>query len=221
MAKKTAGVFDHLVDHEFDHAPTKPHRAPRRENGFDKIRRELRDAENKATAAAWKNHDAAADYRRDPWECDAPSAEDDMRGRFTSAEAALKFMRAGNATVTLKSLRTGVRFTFRLRESDDGTCIFVGLLTGPGNETDYSYLGRISRDIFWAGRKVPKPGDVSKDAPSMKAFDWSWRALIRGNMPEALEVWHEGSCGRCGRKLTVPSSIAAGFGPECAGKMGM
>jgi hypothetical protein len=25
---------------------------------------------------------------------------------------------------------------------------------------------------------------------------------------------------RCNRKLTVPSSIASGFGPECAGKAG-
>ena len=27
--------------------------------------------------------------------------------------------------------------------------------------------------------------------------------------------WHEGRCGRCGRKLTVPESIEAGYGPEC------
>jgi len=28
-------------------------------------------------------------------------------------------------------------------------------------------------------------------------------------------VFHEGACGRCGRTLTVPESIASGFGPEC------
>lgn len=33
---------------------------------------------------------------------------------------------------------------------------------------------------------------------------------------DRVEVWHEGSCGRCGRKLTVPSSIETGLGPECA-----
>lgn len=28
----------------------------------------------------------------------------------------------------------------------------------------------------------------------------------------------EGACGRCGRKLTVPGSIASGIGPTCAEK---
>jgi hypothetical protein len=34
-------------------------------------------------------------------------------------------------------------------------------------------------------------------------------------------VWHEGRCGRCGRKLTVPESIESGFGPECASILGL
>jgi hypothetical protein len=38
------------------------------------------------------------------------------------------------------------------------------------------------------------------------------RAKIK--MPN-LEIWHEGRCGRCGRKLTVPESIHNGYGPEC------
>jgi hypothetical protein len=33
-------------------------------------------------------------------------------------------------------------------------------------------------------------------------------------------VWHEGSCARCGKKLTVPESIESGFGPECV-KLGV
>jgi Family of unknown function (DUF6011) len=60
---------------------------------------------------------------------------------------------------------------------------------------------------------------VGREAPSAKAFDWAWRALTKGTMPANLEVWHEGRCGRCGRKLTVPESIARGIGPECAGRM--
>jgi hypothetical protein len=34
-----------------------------------------------------------------------------------------------------------------------------------------------------------------------------------------FDVHHEGKCGRCGRKLTVPESVKSGFGPECAGKI--
>jgi Family of unknown function (DUF6011) len=145
-----------------------------------------------------------------------PAAADaDMRGRLHSAADAGRFMLAGKSTVTLVSQKTGARFTYRISATPDGAAYFVGLLSGPDNNADYKYLGRISRGIFWPGRKVPKPGDISRDAPSARAFDWAWRALARGTMPEQLEIWHEGRCGRCGRKLTVPESIAQGFGPEC------
>ena len=140
--------------------------------------------------------------------------------RLTTAAGARAFLIGGNATVTLVSTKSGTRFTYRVRASDDGEVFFVSLLSGPDNEGDYSYLGRIARGVFWAGRKVPKPGDVGPDAPSSKAFAWVWRLLMQDSLPDAVEVWHEGRCVRCNRKLTVPSSIASGFGPECAGKVG-
>lgn len=150
-------------------------------------------------------------------------------GRFTNAIAARRFITAGKSTVTLESEKTGARYTYRVTRaldrdtgepSADGTC-FVGVLTGADNETAYSYLGRISRDVFWHGRKAPKAGDIPRDAPSHKAFAWAWQKLASGTMPDQLAVWHEGRCGRCGRKLTVPESIMSGFGPECQSKIGL
>ena len=159
---------------------------------------------------------------------DAPHAGHDMTGQLTTADDAKRFIMAGKATVTLVSKKTNARFTYRVvaaRDKDtgelspDGT-LFVGLLRGADNTADYSYVGRISRDVFWPGRKYPKPHDVGPNAPSMLAFKWAWGQLAHGVMPEMLEVWHEGACGRCGRKLTVPSSIASGFGPECIKHVG-
>lgn len=135
--------------------------------------------------------------------------------QFTSAADARSFMLGGNATVTLVSLRTGTRFTYRVRASDDGEVYFVSVLGGPDNEADYRYLGRIARGVFWAGRKIPRPGDAGPDAPSSKGFAFAWKALLQDVLPASLEIWHEGRCGRCNRKLTVPASIASGFGPEC------
>ena len=142
-----------------------------------------------------------------------------MHGRLDTAGAAAKFMLGGNATVTLRSQKSGTRFTFKIRANDDATAFFVGLLNGPDNESNYAYVGRIAGERFWQGRKVSKPGDVGCDAPSSKAFAWAWRAIAQGVMPDQLEIWHEGQCGRCGRKLTVPKSIASGFGPECITKI--
>ena len=45
------------------------------------------------------------------------------------------------------------------------------------------------------------------------------KVIVDGKKPSdiGLEVWHEGRCGKCGRKLIVPESIARGIGPEKGG----
>jgi len=156
-----------------------------------------------------------------------PVATKPMRGRFDTAMAARQYIRAGKATITLESQKTGAWFTYRVTEAIDketgkpnGT-LFVGLLNGPDNTTDYKYLGYIRRDVFWAGRKNPRPGDIGPHAPSSKAFAWAWRAIAGTSpqLPAQLKIFHEGFCGRCGRKLTVPASVKSGFGPECRDRL--
>ena len=151
---------------------------------------------------------------------DAPSKEPvhahGDKAMFVSAVDARQFILAGKATITLVSKKTETRFTYRINASKDGGVNFVSLLTGSDNENSYSYFGYIRRGVFFGGGAKAK---VSKEAPGAVAFAWAWMRLSKDILPETLEVWHEGRCGRCGRKLTVPSSIASGIGPECASKM--
>jgi hypothetical protein len=148
------------------------------------------------------------------------------RNRLTSAAQTKAFALAGNSTLTLVSTSTGTRFTFKVQapmNADktardlDADIRFVKVLTGADNENSYSYLGFVRRDVFSHGGAKAKVGFA---APSARAFAWAWQQFVQDRLPEALEVWHEGSCGRCGRKLTVPTSIASGFGPECIDKVG-
>lgn len=150
-----------------------------------------------------------------------PHVHSDERKPFADPEAARRFILGGKAKLTLKSLKTGTRFTYQVTAAESGDTYFVGLLCGADNENAYKYLGRISREVFWAGRKVPRPGDIGPNAPASRAFAWTWRHLLRHTIPAQLEIWHENTCGRCGRTLTVPESIASGFGPECINKIGM
>lgn len=144
---------------------------------------------------------------------------------FDTAEQARRFMRAGNATVTLRSKATDTRFTYKIQapaENDRRNCQsdmrFVKVLTGSDNDNSYAYLGYIRRDVFFHGGHKTR---IGADAPSALAFSWTWRQLACGVLPDrVLEIWHGGRCGMCGRKLTVPSSIAAGIGPDCAERMG-
>ncbi len=132
-----------------------------------------------------------------------------------SAANVRAFALAGSATLTLESVKTGARFTFKIEAADDGGLHFVKVLTGADNENDFAYLGTIRADRFAHGRK----SKIGLDAPSARAFAWAWPHLAAGTIPDALNVWHEGRCGRCNRKLTVPESIASGFGPECSGRV--
>ena len=120
------------------------------------------------------------------------------------------FILAGNATLTLRNTTTGNRFTYRVRQCDDKPELyFVSVLTGSDNTSDYQYLGTLRSLSYAHGRK----SRIASDATSARAFAWFWEH--RHALPACVEVWHEGRCGRCSRLLTVPESIASGFGPEC------
>lgn len=138
-----------------------------------------------------------------------------------------EFITAGNATFTIRSTRTTQRFTFKLSKSEDGTAIFVNLLNGPDNEDSFRFIGTlfpsqsgIHIGLFrWVYRHSHK-SNVSLNAASVAAFSYFMRVItLASRIPKELEVWHEGRCGRCGRKLTVPESVASGLGPECEGRV--
>lgn len=139
-----------------------------------------------------------------------------MNGQLKTAAETKTFVLAGNATLTLVSRMSGNRFTFKIRKPSAEKPHFVKLLRGTDNESDFTFLGT----IFPTGEyRHGMRSSIGAEADSAKAFEWFWRQVSKGELPPTLEVWHEGRCGRCGRKLTVPTSIASGMGPECAGRV--
>jgi hypothetical protein len=134
-----------------------------------------------------------------------------------------EFALAGKAYLTLVSLKTQTRFTYEVKltpppeagKKPSPVTHFVALLTEPDNEFGYKYIGHIFSDGgYWHGNK----SKIHQGAPGAVAFKWFYeKVIVEGKTPEAigLAVWHEGRCGKCGRKLTVPESIARGIGPEC------
>lgn len=131
--------------------------------------------------------------------------------RLTNAEIARTFILAGNAVFTLRSGRTGQHYTYEVDAADNGEMHFVKVRGGEDQVGHYiGFVGKGGRMV--AGKKG------KGDAPSFKALDWTLAKLAAGAMPDVLEVWHEGRCGRCGRALTDPESIETGLGPICRGK---
>ena len=130
----------------------------------------------------------------------------------------LGFILAGKCLFTVQNTGTGNRFTFRVRSpkvqrDPSRTAHFVDVLSGPENTRDYTFLGTLFAGTEYShSRKSVFPAEC----PSEAAFVWLIARLLTGSLPEAVKLYHHGKCGRCGRTLTVPSSIQLGLGPECA-----
>lgn len=124
------------------------------------------------------------------------------------------FIKAGKAIFTLENTETGNRVTYKVnrlvRENKD--IWFVSILNGSDNYRNYKYLGTIFGNVF----RLTAKSTIGKDSMSYKAFNWLNNMFNSfKELPDNIKVHHEGRCGRCGKRLTVPSSIESGFGPEC------
>jgi hypothetical protein len=157
----------------------------------------------------------------------APAPEA-LRGQLTEWPAVREFIFAGNARFTLRSIKTGMRYTYQVKakkeeltaareKPDIDVTYFISLLRGSDNQADYKYLGvlRKSGKFF-----ITSASRLPRTSPSVKALVWFCEAMVAGKdvFGKGLEVWHEGRCCRCGRLLTVPESIARGMGEDCAGR---
>jgi hypothetical protein len=128
--------------------------------------------------------------------------------KINDTKEALKFMFAGKSIFTFINTKTGNRFTYKIKSNKESNLFFVSVLTNPDN---YSYIGTCIEGNYKHGKK----SNISTEAQSVKVFQFMLGKLKSGDLPDFLEVWHEGFCGKCGRRLTVPSSILTGIGPEC------
>jgi len=141
----------------------------------------------------------------------------ETRGEIKDQAQALAYLLGGKAIFTVKNEETGNRYTFKVEQPKPEMPHFVRVLTGPDNGGHWTYLGA----IFNAYRfRLTRASKMSKGSTPVRAFGWIFHKLQKGELPSEIHFWHEGRCGRCGRRLTVPESIKAGFGPICITKIG-
>lgn len=127
----------------------------------------------------------------------------------------LNFIFAGNSLFTVVNSQTGNRFTFHVtkpkeksKEVELRQIHFVRVLTNPDI---YEFIGTCFDQKF----SLSKKSRFSAEAQSVRVFTWLITQLQKNALPDFIQVWHHGRCGKCGRVLTVPSSIELGIGPEC------
>ncbi len=129
-----------------------------------------------------------------------------------------KFFTGGRATFTVTNNK-GEHYTFRISHSKPTQPLFVSLLTGPCNESNYTYMGIFSPEQNEV--KLTKASKFNNDSTPVKVVRWAIKQVGVGvPLPTGYSIQHAGKCCCCGRQLTDPISIAAGIGPECAGRAG-
>lgn len=152
----------------------------------------------------------------------------------------LAFLLAGKCYVTLELISNGTRFTYLIEQKVDmgevddprhpgykvKTIVkrydtwFVSLQPGAIREARPIYLGVVDPKTFRTTKGTAK--NELATAENVNLFGDILRDLRAGKSnAHRVRIWHCGLCGRCGRDLKVPASIATGIGPDCAKVMGI
>ena len=110
-------------------------------------------------------------------------------------------------TMRIKTPKTG---NFKGRK-------LIGFLSGCDNTSDYTFFGELTNSgelKIW--RNFANSQSVERLARIRRAVE-----IIASDSQTAGKAFavHSGNCYGCGRLLTVPASVFAGLGPECAKKV--
>jgi hypothetical protein len=124
-----------------------------------------------------------------------------------------EFFFGGRSTFTIKSEKTGLWKTFKISRPRGKDVFFAQLLAGPDNEHSFVYIGIV--DIETGTLRLTKNSKRNEQSPDVVTLRWFLTHLFTDKQLTNATVYHEGKCGCCGRKLTVPESIERGIGPEC------
>jgi hypothetical protein len=113
-------------------------------------------------------------------------------------------------------------YTYKIRrKAASGTfrfdAYFLYLLTGPDNQNDYTYLGKVgwNKGEVFLSDKSAMPGESWPVKIARKTLVRLWQGEQATIEATGWKVHHEGRCGRCAAPLTVPASVESGYGPEC------
>jgi|WetSurMetagenome_2_1015567.scaffolds.fasta_scaffold622148_2 hypothetical protein len=159
---------------------------------------------------------------------DDPTEDVQLVGQRIDSPALIRrFVLAGRAMFTIKSLATGKHYSYRVarvpQRDESGRpppfIWFVSVRTSGDNL--WEYMGNLEGEHILTFRLTGRTRHLITDERYL-AFDWFRRKVLEGGtVPNTLEVWHEGRCAACGRPLSDPSSITRGFGPDCAERLGI
>lgn len=136
-----------------------------------------------------------------------------------------RYITAGDCYVILCSTRTKFHYSYKIKRWEKNpNCFFVTHHTVETMkvgmfkiEADSTPLAEMKYNITGFHFYLTKC-QLPENHAAVRAFGYLMHCLNRNEYPALVEVWHNGSCGKCGRVLKDPESIEVGIGPECRKK---
>jgi len=115
------------------------------------------------------------------------------------------------APFTVRSKRTGKDYTFLVSQKAFKGFNYVFI------SVEVEYL-RFERLGYFRNGRILRKGGVVVETPAAVAAAWVLNQVFSGNitaLEENVEIFHMGSCAKCGKPLTDATSIEVGLGPIC------
>lgn len=136
--------------------------------------------------------------------------------RLDTCEKIRDYIFGGRGIVTLKS-PTGVHHSYvfqrpkELNQFPDDVLFVYALHEGK----QLFYVGMIENGTF----RLTHHSRFLPNTPIVRGARYIMRMATEENLNTPMELYHEGVCAVCGRKLTSPRSILSGVGPRCRGRI--
>lgn len=135
----------------------------------------------------------------------------DSAHQLKGAEAISQYVMGGKGVVTLKSPSKVHKSYFFSKprnasnfKPDDR---FIYVLDA---HNEWVYVGMLSDDVM----RWTKHSAYPLESPEFKGARYVVKMMHR-DIETPMELYHEGVCPICGKRLTNPKSIVEGIGPKC------
>lgn len=135
----------------------------------------------------------------------------ESRHQLVGSDSIRKYLYAGKGIVTLES-PTGVSHTYLFKKpaQQEEFPNDVRFVYAVHNNEKLFYVGMIEAGSF----RLTRNSRFLPDTEIVRGARYLWK-MTYGPYDTRMKVYHEGVCGRCGRKLTQDSSLKTGLGKKC------
>lgn len=131
-------------------------------------------------------------------------------------EKAIMYLFAGNSLTTIVNENSGNRLTYKIKKHKTKDIFFISCSYA---YEQYKYICLAEKVNGMYLLRFTNGSKVSEDSQCYKVINYVIHFLQNGEIPNFIKIYHHNICVKCGRTLTVPSSILQGMGDYCAKKV--